>query len=79
MEWNKLALNQQYDLVILDLGLPSARGLDVLRGISPQKPRLSRGHLDQLPSAQSGFVQRPRLHSNYPRSGCQIGESAKIS
>jgi two-component system OmpR family response regulator len=40
IEAQKLALNQHYDLVILDLGLPGAAGLEVLRGIRSQKPGL---------------------------------------
>jgi len=40
IEAQKLALNQHYDLVILDLGLPGAAGLEVLRGIRSPKPDL---------------------------------------
>lgn len=40
LEAQELALNQHYDLVILDLGLPGAMGLEVLRGIRSQKPDL---------------------------------------
>jgi DNA-binding response OmpR family regulator len=36
----ELASNQDYDLVILDLTLPGAWGLDVLRGIRSKKPDL---------------------------------------
>jgi DNA-binding response OmpR family regulator len=36
----ELALNQHYDLVILDLGLPGAMGLEILRGIRSRKPDL---------------------------------------
>jgi len=36
----ELASNQNYDLVILDLTLPGAPGLDVLRGIRSIKPDL---------------------------------------
>ena len=34
------ALDEQYDLVILDLGLPSMDGLSVLRALSRQRPLL---------------------------------------
>jgi two-component system, OmpR family, copper resistance phosphate regulon response regulator CusR len=34
------ALAEQYDLVILDLGLPSLDGLSVLRALSRQRPQL---------------------------------------
>ncbi len=37
IEAQELALNQHYDLVILDLGLPGATGLEVLRGIRSKK------------------------------------------
>ena len=40
IEAQQLASNQHYDLVILDLGLPGATGLDVLRGIRSKKPDL---------------------------------------
>jgi DNA-binding response OmpR family regulator len=40
VEAQQLALNQYYDLVILDLTLPGAPGLDVLRGIRSIKPDL---------------------------------------
>jgi DNA-binding response OmpR family regulator len=40
IEAQELALNQHYDLVILDLGLPAAMGLEVLRGIRSKKPDL---------------------------------------
>ncbi len=40
IEAQKLALNQHYDLVILDLGLPGATGLEVLRGIRSKKQDL---------------------------------------
>ncbi len=40
IEAQKLALNQHYDLVILDLGLPGATGLEVLRGIRSKKQGL---------------------------------------
>ena len=40
IEAQELALNQHYDLVILDLGLPGAMGLEVLRGIRSKKPDL---------------------------------------
>ncbi len=40
IEAQELALNQHYDLVILDLGLPGATGLEVLRGIRSKKPDL---------------------------------------
>jgi len=40
IEAQELALNQYYDLVILDLGLPGAMGLEVLRGIRSKKPDL---------------------------------------
>lgn len=36
----RMASNQQYDLVLLDLSLPGASGLDVLKGIRSQKPDL---------------------------------------
>jgi len=36
----ELAANQDYDLVLLDLTLPGAWGLDVLRGIRSKKPHL---------------------------------------
>jgi DNA-binding response OmpR family regulator len=39
-EAQELASNQNYDLVILDLTLPGAPGLDVLRGIRSIKPDL---------------------------------------
>jgi two-component system, OmpR family, response regulator len=40
VEAQELASNQNYDLVILDLTLPGAPGLDVLRGIRSIKPDL---------------------------------------
>ena len=40
IEAQELALLQHYDLVILDLGLPGAMGLEVLRGIRSKKPDL---------------------------------------
>ena len=40
IEAQELALHQHYDLVILDLGLPGAMGLEVLRGIRSKKPDL---------------------------------------
>jgi len=40
VEAQELASNQDYDLVILDLGLPGAMGLEVLRGIRSKKPDL---------------------------------------
>ena len=40
IEAQELALNQHYDLVILDLGLPGAMGLEVLRRIRSKKPDL---------------------------------------
>src|SRR3984893_12102569 len=39
-EAQQLASDQAYDLVILDLNLPGAGGLDVLRGIRSKKPDL---------------------------------------
>src|SRR5467141_1117406 len=39
-EAEQLASDQPYDLVILDLNLPGARGLDILRGIRSKKPDL---------------------------------------
>src|SRR6266446_4827310 len=39
-EAEKLASDQAYDLVLLDLNLPGAGGLDVLRGIRSKKPDL---------------------------------------
>src|SRR6202171_3350021 len=39
-EAQHLAANQAFDLVILDLNLPGAAGLDVLRNIRSQKPDL---------------------------------------
>ena len=39
-EAEKLASDQSYDLVILDLNLPGAEGLDVLRGILSKRPVL---------------------------------------
>jgi two-component system copper resistance phosphate regulon response regulator CusR len=39
-EAQRLASDQPFDLVILDLGLPGTKGLDVLRGIRSQKPDL---------------------------------------
>jgi two-component system OmpR family response regulator len=39
-EAEQLASNQAYDLVILDLNLPLARELDVLRGIRSKRPDL---------------------------------------
>jgi two-component system copper resistance phosphate regulon response regulator CusR len=40
LEAQQLATAQHYDLVILDLGLPGASGLDVLRGIRSKMPDL---------------------------------------
>jgi DNA-binding response OmpR family regulator len=40
IEAQELASYQHYDLVILDLGLPGAGGLDVLRGIRSKVPNL---------------------------------------
>jgi DNA-binding response OmpR family regulator len=40
LEAQRLASDQPYDLVILDLGLPGAKGLDVLRVIRSKKPDL---------------------------------------
>src|SRR5438309_10879092 len=40
IEAERLASEQPYDLVILDLGLPGAGGLDVLRGIRSKRPDL---------------------------------------
>ena len=40
IEAQELALNQHYDLVILDLGLSGNLGLEVLRGIRSKKPDL---------------------------------------
>jgi DNA-binding response OmpR family regulator len=39
-EAQRLAVDQPYDLVILDLNLPGAPGLDVLRNIRSKKPEL---------------------------------------
>jgi two-component system copper resistance phosphate regulon response regulator CusR len=39
-EAQRLAANQAFDLVLLDLNLPAAAGLDVLRGIRSRKPDL---------------------------------------
>ena len=39
-EAQRLAADQAFDLVILDLDLPGAAGLDVLRGIRSRKPDL---------------------------------------
>src|ERR1700719_3906590 len=39
-EAQQLASDQAYDLVILDLNLPGAGGLDVLRGIRSKRPDL---------------------------------------
>src|SRR3981081_3033311 len=39
-EAQRLAANQAFDLVILDLNLPGAAGLDVLRNIRSRKPDL---------------------------------------
>jgi DNA-binding response OmpR family regulator len=39
-EAQRLATNQAFDLVILDLNLPGAAGLDVLRNIRSRKPDL---------------------------------------
>src|SRR5712664_3282041 len=39
-EAQRLATNQTFDLVILDLNLPGAAGLDVLRNIRTRKPDL---------------------------------------
>src|ERR1700740_1752237 len=36
----KMAFDQSYDLLILDLGLPGKAGLDVLRSIHSKKPDL---------------------------------------
>lgn len=40
IEAQRLAANQAFDLVILDLNLPGAAGLDVLRNIRSQRPDL---------------------------------------
>jgi DNA-binding response OmpR family regulator len=40
IEAQRLAANQAFDLVILDLNLPGTNGLDVLRNIRSQKPDL---------------------------------------
>ena len=40
VEAQRLATNQPFDFVILDLNLGGAKGLDVLRGIRSQKPDL---------------------------------------
>jgi len=40
IEAQRLAANQVFDLVILDLNLPGTNGLDVLRNIRSQKPDL---------------------------------------
>jgi DNA-binding response OmpR family regulator len=40
IEAQRLAANQAFDLVILDLNLPGTAGLDVLRNIRSQKPDL---------------------------------------
>jgi DNA-binding response OmpR family regulator len=40
LEAQRLASEQSFDLVLLDLGLPGAPGLDVLRGIRAKKPDL---------------------------------------
>ena len=39
-EAQRLAAEQLFDIVLLDLGLPGATGLDVLRGIRSKKPDL---------------------------------------
>jgi two-component system, OmpR family, response regulator len=39
-EAQRLAAEQLFDIVLLDLGLPGAAGLDVLRGIRSKKPDL---------------------------------------
>jgi two-component system copper resistance phosphate regulon response regulator CusR len=39
-EAQRLAANEAFDLVLLDLNLPEAHGLDVLRGIRSRKPDL---------------------------------------
>ena len=39
-EAQRLAANQSFDFVLLDLDLPGAKGLDVLRSIRSQKPDL---------------------------------------
>ena len=36
IEAQELAFNQHYDLVILELGLPGAMGLDVRAGFAPE-------------------------------------------
>jgi DNA-binding response OmpR family regulator len=40
LEAQRLASDQPFDLVLLDLGLPGAQGLDVLRAIRSKKPDL---------------------------------------
>ena len=56
------ALNDEWDVVVLDITMPGAVGLDVLKSIREQRPQLPILVLSIHPANQ--FARRPRLTSS---------------